>query len=694
MTDKIVLSFLFTAVKICKTENALKNETDPFEKLKHYEILGDASCAIHNYKQGIKCYQEMLNLCEETNSERTAAALVSLSKTFKDMNDLNQALIYAQRELQLCTDPHEISRSALSVAELLIDMKSPDEEIRKTYDLALNNARKCSEKRCQVQALEEFKQYLIDSEREDEVELINEKLNKLHKSMPESDIESEEESESQNVGADICLDELSDFEIDKKQSSNEEVRRKRSKNKITVKRNEKGETPLHLASMKGDIAKVEKLLNLNHPVNEKDYAGWTPLHEAVNHNRVEVAELLLKHGADVNDRGCGGVTPVHDAAQCGHAPMVYLLMKYGANMSVLTDTNESVLDAWKSWRGRITEDLSPQDQIEYEHLLTKLTGLVPKTIKSKKQPQPTRTNLNKLMYDTVNTQDSKNEKISAGEDYKRTIENLKNRGRSSGSFDVLPKIDAPLLDSDDVLVDDWLEDDVGPSTKQKLPVDVFSTSTKRKSNHWNSNDQSNKKKRQRIVSEDESDGIQTPQAMETERIVLSHGDDSNSSEAIDMLNDSNQSKRAKPRQVSLFTRGFTRETASRTPSPNLPNVIDHQLETLNLKIHFEQSRVFNLKIKFPEDEKKSVQWIINDVATKFHNETGCKGEFMLKTMNGNILSAEASLNILKTVNDCSQLICETIKLQIPVNVERYQIICEKLTFGKSKRLFFKLNEII
>lgn len=44
-----------------------------------------------------------------------------------------------------------------------------------------------------------------------------------------------------------------------------------------VKRNSKGETPLHINSRKGQLQKVKELIAENNDINVKDYAGWTPL---------------------------------------------------------------------------------------------------------------------------------------------------------------------------------------------------------------------------------------------------------------------------------------------------------------------------------------------------------------------------------------------------------------------------------
>lgn len=67
------------------------------------------------------------------------------------------------------------------------------------------------------------------------------------------------------------------------------------------KRNRKGWTALHFASMGTDASTVELLLD--NGANVGPYGKDSPLHLAVYNDRVEIAELLLEHGADVRKRG-------------------------------------------------------------------------------------------------------------------------------------------------------------------------------------------------------------------------------------------------------------------------------------------------------------------------------------------------------------------------------------------------------
>eukprot|EP00124_Ichthyophonus_hoferi_P004528 Ihof_evm5s511 gene=Ihof_evmTU5s511 len=102
------------------------------------------------------------------------------------------------------------------------------------------------------------------------------------------------------------------------------------------KTNHLGETPLHTAAHKGDLARIKQLLatntiNVNHP----DNARWTALHEACNQGHVAVAEALLIAGGNVNASGFENNTPLHDAAFNGHVDTVKLLLLHGADRTAV-----------------------------------------------------------------------------------------------------------------------------------------------------------------------------------------------------------------------------------------------------------------------------------------------------------------------------------------------------------------------
>nr|CAD7441084.1 unnamed protein product [Timema bartmani] len=101
--------------------------------------------------------------------------------------------------------------------------------------------------------------------------------------------------------------------------------------KKDLKRNAKGETPLHVACIKGNAEQVKALLETGVTPNTKDNAGWTPLHEAASHGYTQIVRLLLESGALPSVPGVHNATPLHDAVSNKLLNIVRLLVKFGAD---------------------------------------------------------------------------------------------------------------------------------------------------------------------------------------------------------------------------------------------------------------------------------------------------------------------------------------------------------------------------
>ena len=90
---------------------------------------------------------------------------------------------------------------------------------------------------------------------------------------------------------------------------------------------EDGETPLHVAALRGPKETVELLLAKGADVNAKDENGVTPLHWTETE---EIAELLIANGADVNAKTNDGHTPLDRAILNEDTETAALLRKHGA----------------------------------------------------------------------------------------------------------------------------------------------------------------------------------------------------------------------------------------------------------------------------------------------------------------------------------------------------------------------------
>ncbi|XP_033323798.2 tonsoku-like protein isoform X1 [Megalopta genalis] len=653
------------------TEQALSTEESTSERLKLYEILGDASVAVNCFEKAINYYREMLKCAEDIKSDRTGAAFLSLAQTLKDVGQYNEALEFAQKELQFCTDPREICRSALFLADLLIATKATDEKIQDTYNLALKNAKISNDVSLEMSVLKERLNYLIDYGSTEEVKSLQEELDALKELS--AGTESESESEGNDIGANICLEDLSDVETELRAKEESKISRKRTRRKsAVVKRNEKGETQLHVACINGNIESAEKLLEAGHPTNVRDHFGWTPLHEAANHGHVEVAKLLLQHGADVNDPGslmCQGVTPLHDAASCGNICMMKLLIDHGANLELKTNEDDTVLDCLKNWRDRV-DYLSPEEQAEYDEIHKVLSAMLPTSTKkdsnrSSKSPRNSRRSINDKRDNT--------EKISAGEDYKRTIASLKHRSDPIGTtLTSTKRVVNPLLNSEEVLSDDWLEDDIKEGVwERKYSNDNFST-TKRKSSNGDIDHDKNSKK-QKTKAQDS--------ALSENELELTEEKSTDSCDTVVMQSLNRCKPRKKKQQLCLLSAGFTKENLSRTPSPvDLPstNLLSNEANVLIKSIILNVSvdeKTFQTQVELSNAAQLSVDDILIDIEKMFHNDTGCKAKFHLKTMNGIAINANNVFTILNEGDIVKNFKCEIVDLETPPIVERYGTIC-------------------
>ena len=69
-----------------------------------------------------------------------------------------------------------------------------------------------------------------------------------------------------------------------------------------------GDTPLHLASLWGDVEAVEVLLGAGANLNAKGDRGQTPLFSAVMGENSDVVRRLLAAGANLHDKDSDGRT--------------------------------------------------------------------------------------------------------------------------------------------------------------------------------------------------------------------------------------------------------------------------------------------------------------------------------------------------------------------------------------------------
>jgi ankyrin repeat protein len=108
----------------------------------------------------------------------------------------------------------------------------------------------------------------------------------------------------------------------------------------TELRNDKDESVLMLAALKGHFSLVQKLVEHDADVNKP---GWTPLHYAASAGHVQIVEYLLENSAYIDAESPNGTTPLMMAAMYGSPEAVKVLIQAGADLS---SKNQLGLSAW------------------------------------------------------------------------------------------------------------------------------------------------------------------------------------------------------------------------------------------------------------------------------------------------------------------------------------------------------------
>jgi ankyrin repeat protein len=106
-------------------------------------------------------------------------------------------------------------------------------------------------------------------------------------------------------------------------------------------RSPKDESPLMMASLKGQKEIVRKLIARDADVNK---TGWTPLHYAATGGHVEIIQILLDEYAYIDAESPNKSTPLMMAAKYGTPAAVKLLLEAGADPRLRNELGLSAIE--------------------------------------------------------------------------------------------------------------------------------------------------------------------------------------------------------------------------------------------------------------------------------------------------------------------------------------------------------------
>ncbi|CAH8824065.1 unnamed protein product [Trichobilharzia szidati] len=399
-----------------------------------HEKLGDLYSGIDLQGCALRHYQFMLGFSELAYKQQSIpgvvvpddivklvdAALISIAETYRALTYYDQCVEMYRREILWATSTglstSDMVTSWLSLAQAQRLMPNTNTSTIQHTDSSETNqkttlngsetvldsllsAHKTSKLvgstsligDCLRELLDYYEQYNYT----DKAYTIREELKKIdqaacsqaesEKDQGDAEEEEEEEAESDDDDDDTVTQFLeslsSDSELEQCIGNTELIdefqdgtRSKKSGKAICLKTNMKGETPLHVAAINGDMEHVVKLIEvLGHPVNVPDGAGWLPIHEAAFHDRSEIATYLLDRGARLDDPGYPDdySTPLFEAVHNGSLTTALIFVNRGANLWHKNKQGEylpNLLDQWEPTRH--ASGTFAEQRVKFNELLT------------------------------------------------------------------------------------------------------------------------------------------------------------------------------------------------------------------------------------------------------------------------------------------------------------------------------------
>lgn len=113
---------------------------------------------------------------------------------------------------------------------------------------------------------------------------------------------------------------------------------------VTSLRGLGNKTPLHIAAKESYYEIAKMLLCYGADINTLDAGLCTPLHWSANKGDEQFVRLLLENNANPNARDLAWSTPLHEATRKNHLDVVKLLMNYNADPYIKDISEQSAFE--------------------------------------------------------------------------------------------------------------------------------------------------------------------------------------------------------------------------------------------------------------------------------------------------------------------------------------------------------------
>ncbi|XP_057299968.1 tonsoku-like protein [Hydractinia symbiolongicarpus] len=659
------------------------------------EKLGDLYAEIKCPKESLKYYLQQMELAKYLSLSKKELAVIyaSIAVTYSDCKEYHKALKFYQMELDSRQNEYkEKSATYCAIAKVHEDLGSPLSLIEEYYMKGLDCAQISENKLAEIKVYEDLSETLKSFGNLDKLNEIVEKMKNLQEDCSEED-EFEEQSESSSI--ELNQDELLAIESENDEEHDQEEvhleskhgRKKTSRSTKKINKiNERGETPLHVAAISGNLQSVKTLLEQGAYVHSRDYCGWQPLHEACNHGFYDIAALLIEYGANVSDPGgshCGGITPLHDACQNGHLRISQLLVEKGASTDAKTNEGYTPLDLLQIAIEADEEEFTKKQCDKTTLMQRKEVEKFLLSLKTSKKSVSKRlvTDRNQTLFDQSSSE--------SDEDLQPDTRCSK-RQKLSTSPPVCSSftIDDPMGSSPETqLEDDSSQELLNRNVKEKkkkqasLKSYLNDTPPKMISSDKSFKTNNTKKQKKNNTIQNSFNALRKSYS-DTERRDATHSpsllNENDPSLESFIIDDIPQKRKKTPNEPQLrerrsFSSGRVAPKQTTLMEVASPNTFAQRNPLFRIKIHVGEQLFL---ISCQDVHNLTIDWLLDEAKKRYHSKCKVSARLSLKTIDGALLDASDIIGNVLMNNE--EIVADITGLELEPTIERYKRACGRL----------------